>query len=62
MLEKITHNEEPWKNARRGYADHIPSSEMLTKDSIQKYYETVDMKYGIETEQGLMNYIQDMLK
>ncbi len=62
VLEKITHNEEPWKNARRGYADHIPSSEMLTKDSIQKYYETVDMKYGIETEQGLMNYIQDMLK
>lgn len=62
VLERITHNEDPWKNARKGYGDSIPSSEILTKKSIMRYYETVDMKYGIETENGLMNYIYDMLK
>lgn len=62
VLERITHNEDPWKNARKGYGDSIPSSEILTKKSIMRYYETVNMKYGIETENGLMNYIYDMLK
>lgn len=61
-LEKITHNEDPWKDARRGYADSIPSSELLTKDSILKYYGTVNEKYGIGTEGGLKNYIHDMLE
>ena len=41
VLEKITHNEEPWRSARRGYEDGIPSNEILTKDSIRKYYGAV---------------------
>lgn len=61
-LEKITHNEEPWKNARKGYGDNIPSSELLTKDSIMKYYELVNQRYGIDTEEGLRAYIRDMLE
>lgn len=61
VLEKITHNEEPWKNARKGYGDNIPSSELLTKDSIMKYYETVNKKYGITSEDGIRDYIHDML-
>lgn len=62
VLEKVTHNEEPWKEARRGYGDNIPSNELITKDRIRKYYENVNAKYRIETENGLMNYIHDMLK
>lgn len=61
VLEKITHNEEPWKNARRGAADSIPSSELLSKESIERYYVDVNQKYGIETEDGLRAYICDML-
>lgn len=61
VLEKITHNEEPWKNARKGYGDHIPSNELITKESIRLYYETVDKEYGIETENGIRQYIQDCL-
>lgn len=61
VLEKITHNEEPWKSARRGYGDNIPSNEMLAKDSIMKYYKTVDEKYGIGSEDGLRDYIHAML-
>lgn len=61
VLEKITHNEEPWKEARKGYDDSIPSSELLAKNSIMNYYKTVNQKYKIETTEGLMAYIHDML-
>lgn len=61
VLEKITHNEEPWKKARKGYGDTIPSSELLDKVSIKRYYDSVSHRYAINTEQGLNAYIHDML-
>ncbi len=61
VLEKITHNEEPWVEARKGYGDSIPSSELLPKERIRKYYIAVNRKYGIDTEDGLRRYIHDML-
>lgn len=61
VLEKITHNEDPWTEARKGYGDSIPSSELLLKDRIMKYYIAVNQKYGIDTEAGLRTYIHDML-
>lgn len=62
VLERITHNEEPWKEARKGYGDSIPSSEVLSKESIMRYYIAVNKKYGIDTENGLRTYIHDMLR
>ena len=62
VLEKITHNEDPWKEARKGYGDGIPSSELLSKDRIMKYYIAINQKYGIGTEAGLRTYIRDMLE
>lgn len=61
VLERITHNEEPWMEARKGYGDSIPSSELLPKDRIMKYYTAINQKYGINTEEGLKTYINDML-
>lgn len=61
VLEKITHNEDPWIEARKGYGDSIPSSELLPKDRIKKYYIAVNQKYGIDSEAGLRAYIHDML-
>ena len=61
MLEKITHNEIPWQEARKGYGDSIPSSEIVPKDRIMKYYIAVNQKYEIGTETGLRSYIRDML-
>lgn len=61
MLERITHNEDPWKEARKGYGDNIPSSELLPKEHIMRYYMAVNQKYGIDTEEGLNTYIYDML-
>ena len=61
VLEKITHNETPWMEARKGYGDSIPSSELLPKERIMKYYILINQKYGIDTEDGLQIYIHDML-
>ena len=61
VLEKITHNEDPWRRARAGYADGIPSSVVVTKESIRNYYEEISERYEIRTESGLNQYIRDML-
>ncbi|MDO4298199.1 MAG: DUF4065 domain-containing protein [Lachnospiraceae bacterium] len=62
VLERITHNETPWQNARKGYGDHVPSKEPLSKESIKIYYESVNKKYDISSEDGLKKYIFDMLE
>lgn len=61
VLEKITHNETPWIEARKGYGESIPSNELLSKDRIMKYYIAVNQEYDIATETGLRAYINDML-
>ncbi len=61
VLEKITHNEKPWREARKGYDDSIPSSALLAKNRIMSYYKAVNQKYKIETTEGLMAYIHDMI-
>ena len=62
VLEKITHNETPWIEARKGYGENIPSNEVLSKERIMKYYILINQKYGIDTESGLNSYIYDMLE
>ena len=34
--------------ARKGYGDSIPSSELLSKERIMKYYILINQKYGID--------------
>lgn len=62
VLEKITHNESPWKEARIGYDDDIPSNEMIPKERIRNYYEKINEKYGINTKDGINMYINDVLR
>ena len=38
-----------------------PALTLLAKNSIMNYYKTVNQKYKIETTEGLMAYIHDML-
>lgn len=61
VLERITHNEGPWKSARKGYGDQVPSSGLVSKDSIRKYYESVNEVYGVGSEEGVREYIRHML-
>ena len=60
-LERITHKEGPWKEARKGYGDNISSNALVLKEKIMKYFISVHQKYGIDTESGLRAYIHDMM-
>jgi uncharacterized phage-associated protein len=39
-LERLTHNEEPWKKTREGLSDDEPSDRVISKDLIRDYYST----------------------
>lgn len=62
VLERITHNEQPWKLARRGYGDTVPSNAELSKESIKEYFSSIHKEYAISSESGLNEYISEMLK
>ena len=61
-LEKITHNEAPWIEARKGYGDSVSSNEVVSKKNIMRYYTAMNQQYDFKTENGLRRYIHDMLK
>lgn len=58
VLERITHDEAPWQNAREGYDPSEPSREIISKDEILNYFTGVAERYGIDSEEKLNNYIQ----
>lgn len=66
VLEKIACGEDPWKNAwekkQTNFGDRVSSDVLIPKSSILLYYEAVNEKYGIKTEEGINSYIHDMLK
>lgn len=62
ILEKITHNEEPWINARQGYDVNECSTKVIEKSDMKEYFEMVSEKYGVDTVDGLNCYILDSLR
>lgn len=58
-LERITHSEEPWINARKGYAPNESSNELISNESIKKFFDSLKQQYDISTKSGLCNYISD---
>ena len=61
VLERITHNEEPWILARKGYGDDIPSNEPITLESIAAYYRKKHEEFDFSTEAGLKRYIHTLI-
>ncbi len=61
VLERITHKEKPWIDAREGYLENEPSQKEISKEAIKEYFVSVRKKYDLDTETGIMNYIQNML-
>ena len=62
ILEKITHKETPWRRARAGYADNIPSNATILQEDIREYYTQKNSEYDFSTEAGLKKYIRDILQ
>lgn len=61
VLENITHEELPWRNAREGYEASELSREIISKDEIKNYFVSVANQYGVDTEEKLNRYIQSYL-
>ena len=61
-LERITHKESPWTQARKGYGEGVNCNELIPKESIKQYFESVHEQYGIDSEEGLNSYIDAMMK
>lgn len=61
-LERITHKEFPWTQARKGYGEGVNCNELIPKESIKQYFESVHEQYGIDSEEGLNSYIDAMMK
>ncbi len=49
------------EGSREGFGDSIPSSELLSKERIMKYYKAINRQYSMGTEEGIKAYIRDML-
>ena len=60
-LERITHKENPWSDAREGYLENEPSQEEISKEAIKEYFVSVREKYNLNTEEGITDYIKNML-
>jgi len=61
-LESLTHKEDPWLIAREGYLDNEPSKEVISKSSIREYFEKINKKYSLSTEDGIKKYISHQLE
>lgn len=61
ILERITHEEDPWKFARNGYGDQIPSNEPIPLESIATYYSKKNAEYNFSSEKGIKMYIKNIL-
>lgn len=60
-LEQITHNETPWKDARINCLPGEPSNEIISKESIKKYFSEVAQTYELDTVDGIKRYISSKL-
>ena len=60
VLESITHKEDPWLDARKGFLPDETSHAEISLDAMKSYFKKVDEKYNIRTEDGLRKYIAKM--
>ncbi len=61
-LEQITHEEEPWKNARTACLPNERSNEVISKEVIKSYFIEVAKKYELSSVSGLREYIDSRLQ
>lgn len=61
-LERITHGEAPWKDARSNCLPGEPSDEVITKEAIKQYFSEVAEKYDIGSVNGIRSYINSTLQ
>jgi len=60
VLEKITHNEKPWRETRKGLKETDPSDKIIEKRLIGSYFKEVKEKYNMLNIADLKDYCEDM--
>ncbi|SEM26904.1 Uncharacterized phage-associated protein [Butyrivibrio sp. ob235] len=60
-LKDLSHSEEPWKNAHKGYGEKEHCREIITHDAISEYFNKMNEKFDLSTESGVKNYIDALL-
>lgn len=61
-LIELTHNEIPWLNARKGIPDNARSTNIITKEDIAVYFESVVKDYNIQDATEIIKYTKDKIK
>lgn len=61
-LERITHDETPWMEARINCLPGEPSNEVIPKESMKKYFLEVAKRFEIDNLDGIKNYISSKLQ
>lgn len=61
VLGEITHNEQPWIEARGSLLPHDRSVTVISRDTIDAYFKRVVEKYQIINPCDMMRYCSDMV-
>lgn len=62
VLERMTHEEEPWRNARRNTDDGASSSEVIQKESMTRYFSSIREKYNMIKVSDIKDYALGLYK
>ena len=55
-LEEMTHNESPWKNARKGLFEDVKTNKVIEKAEIKLYFDKVKQKYEMHDFHDIVKY------
>lgn len=61
-LERITHKETPWKEARADCLENQRSNEVIAKESMKKYFQEAARQYDLTSVEGIREYIASRLR
>lgn len=61
-LERITHKESPWMDARVCCLPGEPSNAVISKETIKRYFSEVAQKYELGNVDGIREYIHSRLQ
>lgn len=62
VLEEMTHIESPWKDERRGLRNDEPSNRVITRGSIEKYFNEIKTKYSMVNTSDIRDYSTDIFQ
>ena len=61
VLEKITHEEDPWKEARSEFSVFNSFNPIISKESIKKYFVNLNKRYDLSNKKEIQRYIQQQV-